>query len=137
MRGETDPVGLNFVVCYDGSGAALRGLTIAKELLRRPTDKLSVLAVIEKEDNKDALTEKVQAELSRLNLKAEVQLREREAEETVGERILKEVGQAEGPACHFLVAGRSGSGERAEMGFAVGKTAEFLAKRWEGNSVFH
>lgn len=104
-------------------------------MLRNQHDRIWVLSLIDKDTSKETTTEVLAKELSRLNIKAELLIKEKEGEESESERLLKELNKKTPPFFHFLVISRTGFSRKDECGFALGRTAESLVNSFQGNLV--
>ena len=128
---------MNFTVTYDGSKSSFRGLEIVKSFLKTPLDKITLFSVIEKDENKEEIMEWLNRECMKLNIKVEMLLRERESEETVTEKIMKEIHNQEQNPIDFLVISRTGMSAEKGEDVRMGKITEFLMRRFEGNLIMY
>lgn len=136
-RQENESKGFNFVIACDGTIESLRGLTLAKQLVKNLQDKVYTLSVIEKDGNLNEVAEKLSVEAVKINLKVEVIVKEKNAEEMLCEKLLMELQDSQSLKFDFMLISRNSFLEMEISDGSLATVPEFLIRRFEGNIVIY
>ena len=136
-RPENKSKGFNFVIVCDGTIESLKGLTLAKQLVKNLQDKVYTLSVIEKDGNLKEVAEKLSIEAVRINLKVEVIVKEKKAEEMLSEKLLMELQDGESLKFDFMLISRNSFLEMEISDGSLATVPELLIRRFEGNIVIY
>ena len=124
-------------MCFDGSRKSLEGLEVIKSYLMHPSDKVYLISILNEGDNKDELTERLNQAISKLNIKVELILKEKENESPLVERLLREINSIEPFKLDFLVCSRVGTSNERGDSMRLGRMTEFMIKRCTANIILY